>query len=115
MQKLKSAYLLWYRFYRALPKEHRYSLGQRIDTLLIHAIEAVTTAAFLPPEKKLPYVQIAIRKVDTVKLLLMILWESGSLSEKRYLALSPELDEAGRQLGGWNGQLNKKTPPVAGK
>lgn len=111
LQKLKSAYLLWYEYFHALPKPHRYTLGQRIDTLLIHAIEAIATASFLPQEKKLPYVHIAIRKVDTVQLLLMMLWEVKSLDEKKYIALSLHLDEAGRQLGGWNGQLSKQNSP----
>ncbi len=110
LQKLKTAYLLWYGYYHVLPKPHRYSLGQRIDTLFIHALEAVATASFLPRGKKQPYVHVAIRKVDTVKLLLLMLWETKSLDEKKYIALSLQLDEAGRQLGGWNGQLIKNSP-----
>ena len=112
LQKLKSAYLLWYGYYHVLPKPHRYSLGQRVDTLFIHAIEAVATASFLPREAKQPYVHVAIRKVDTVKLLLLMLWETKSLEEKQYIALSLQLDEAGRQLGGWNGQLTKNSPAI---
>ena len=115
LQKLKKAYLMWYGCYHVLPKPHRYSLGQRIDTLFIHALEAVATASFLPPDKKQSYVQIAIRKVDTVKLLLLMLWETKSLNDKKYTALSLELDDAGRQLGGWNGQLTKTIRPAHGK
>lgn len=111
LEKLKSAYLLWYGFFRILPKPHRYTLGQRVDTLFIHAIEAVAAASFLSRDKKLPYVNIAIRKVDTLQLLLMILWEAKSITEKQYIALSLELDNAGKQLGGWNGQLSKENSP----
>lgn len=100
---------MWYSFLNIVPKVHRYSLGQRIDTLFIEALEAITVAAFLLPEEKLPYVKHAIRKVDTLKVLLMLLWELKSLENKKYLALSIRIDEIGRMLGGWQGQLKKKT------
>ncbi len=109
MQKLKEAYALWYSFLNVVPKTHRYSLGQRIDILFINTLEYITTAVFLSPEEKLPYVRLAIRKIDTLKVLLMILWENKSLDTKKYLALSGRIDEVGRMLGGWQGQLQKKT------
>jgi hypothetical protein len=93
--KLKDAYLVWYQYYRILPKEHRYSLGKRVDSLLIEAIEMTTMASFLKPEAKLPYVQVAVRKVDTLKVMLLILWETKSLKDKQYITLSEQLDEAG--------------------
>ena len=34
-----------------------------------------------------------------------------SLDDKKYIALSVKLDEAGRMLGGWNGQLTKQNSP----
>ena len=65
---------------------------------------------FLPPQEKLPYLDIAIRKIDTVKLLLLLLWEVNALEEKRYIALSLELQSTGEQLGGWRGKLGKNSP-----
>ncbi len=62
-------------------------------------------------EEKLPYVRLAIRKVDTLKIFLMILWETKSLDNKKYIALSLKIDEIGRMLGGWNGQLQKQNSP----
>ncbi len=108
LQKVKSAYLLWYGYYQTLPKTQRYSLGQRIDTLFIEIIEAVATASFLGRGEKLPYVRRAIQKLDALKILLMVLWETKSLDNKKYGALSAPLDEIGRMLGGWNGQLTKQ-------
>ncbi|KKT22503.1 MAG: hypothetical protein UW06_C0009G0015 [Parcubacteria group bacterium GW2011_GWE1_43_8] len=110
LQKLKSAYLSWFSYYQTLPKTTRYSLGQRIDTLFIETIESVTTASFLPKEEKRPYVSLAIRKLDTAKILLMVLWETKALPTKQYAALSAPLDEIGKMLGGWQGQLTKTHP-----
>lgn len=73
-------------------------------------IEVISAAAFLMREQKLPYVRLAIRKQDTLKLLLMILWEANSLDTPKYGALSAPLEEIGKMLGGWNGQLSKTQP-----
>lgn len=37
----------------------------------------------------------------------MILWETKSLDNKKYVALSLKIEEIGRMLSGWNGQLKK--------
>lgn len=111
LQKSKEAYLLWYEYYQILPKTHRHSLGQRIDILFVEIMETLAVASFLRREEKLPYVRLAIRKVDTFKILLMILWETKSLDNKKYIALSIKIDEIGKMLGGWNGQLQKQNSP----
>ena len=110
LQKLKTAYLLWFTYYASIPKSHRYTLGNRIDGLFIETIEAISTAGFLNRQEKLPYVRVAIRKLDTAKVLLLVLFESKSLDNKKYIALSEPLDEVGRMLGGWHGQLIKENP-----
>jgi len=58
--------------------------------------------------EKLPYVRLAIRKLDTLKVFLMLLWETKSFDDKKYIALSLKLDEVGRNLGGWSGQIIKQ-------
>jgi len=78
----------------------------------VESIEAIATASFLSRPEKLPYVRRGIQKVDTLKILLMVLWESKSLDNKKYIALSVILDEVGKMLGGWNGQLQKQNSPT---
>lgn len=111
LQKVKGVYLLWFGYYQALPKVHRHSLGQRIDDLFVEIIEAVVTASFLVRQEKIPFVRRAIQKTDALKILLMVLWEAKSLDNKKYIALSVQLDEIGKMLGGWNGQLSKQNSP----
>jgi hypothetical protein len=57
-------------------------------------------------------VRLAIRKIDTLKIFLMIIWETKSLDDKKYIALSAPIDEIGKMLGGWSGQLTKQNSPV---
>jgi IS1 family transposase len=109
LQKVKNAYLLWYGYYQAIPKPHRHSLGQRVDTLFVEIMETIASASFRARDEKRPYVRFAIRKVDTLKVLLMVLWETKSLENKKYAALSAKVEEIGKMLGGWNGQLTSST------
>ncbi|MBL4644288.1 MAG: four helix bundle protein [Candidatus Pacebacteria bacterium] len=111
LERVKSTYLQWVAFHQTLPKIHRYTLGARIDTLFVEIIEAAAVAAFLSPQEKLPWVRLAIRKLDALKILLMVLWETKSLGNKKYIMLSKNLDEIGRMFGGWFGQLTKQNSP----
>ncbi|MBI2063913.1 MAG: four helix bundle protein [Candidatus Yanofskybacteria bacterium] len=115
LQKTKTAYLVWYEYYQIIPKTHRHSLGVRIDTIFVEIIESLATAAFLVREEKLPYVRLAIRKVDTLKVFLMILWETKSLDDNKYIVLSIKIGEIGKMLGGWLGQLQKQNSPNKGE
>ena len=78
--------------------------------MFVKIIEAIAIAGFLRREEKQPYVRLAIRKMDTLKILLMVLWETKSFDNVKYIALSEKADEIGRNLGGWSGQLAKTQP-----
>ncbi len=112
LNKIKDAYLLWHSFCKEIPKAERHSFGYRIDSLFVEIIEAIAAASFLNPIEKHPYVRLSIKKLDALKILLMILWESKSLDDKKYIALSVKLDEIGRNLGGWSGRLSKENSPA---
>jgi len=87
-------------------------MGQKIDKILMELIESTVTASFLKKEEKIPYLRLAIRKSDTLKIFLMILWETKSLDNKKYIELSERLAEIGKMLGGWIGQIQKKNSPA---
>ena len=105
LSKVKDAYLLWHSYSQDIQKFQRNSFGYRIDSLFVEIIEAIAAASFLSKEEKGPYVRLSIKKIDALKILVMILWESKSHDDKKYTALSIKLDEIGRNLGGWQGQL----------
>jgi len=109
LEKLKGAYKLWHEYHELVPKTQKYSLGKKIDNLFTETIEAVVTAGFLQKDDKIPWVRLAIRKLDTMKVLLAVLWETKSIDDKKYIVLSERLDESGRNLGGWNGKLTKES------
>ena len=108
LETVKRAYIIWHEYHNILPKTQRYSLGNRIDKIFIELIEAILTAIFLAREEKLPYVRLSIRKLDVLKVLILILWETKSLDNKKYIVLSVPIDEVGKMLGGWYGQVSKQ-------
>ena len=113
VEKLITAYKLWQQCKSLFPKELKYTIGEKIDTLLIESLEATLTAAFLQKELKRPFVHKAVVKLDTANVLLRVAWELKAMDTKKYAALSVPLSEAGQQLGGWHNQLLKQNSPEA--
>jgi hypothetical protein len=105
-------YLFWYSIFHVVPKPHRYTLAPKIDNLFIELIEMIVSASFVRKQDKIVYLRSAIRKLDTLKILLYILWETRSLDTKKYELLSVPLDEIGKMLGGWLGQVEKQNSPA---
>ena len=110
IQHLVATYKVWHEFLPHVPKDSRYTLGAKIDALLVETLEAVFVASYLGKDKKLPYVQKAAAKLDLGKFFLQILWEIKALDNKKYIALSENLDQIGRMLGGWMRQLHNENP-----
>ncbi len=112
LQRMKEVYTTWYEYYQTIPKTHKHTLGLKIDSLFVEIIEGMAIASFLNKTEKLPWINFSIRKLDTLKILLMILWETKSLDNKKYINLSTKLDEIGKMLGGWSGQIQKQNSPI---
>jgi len=78
--------------------------------LFTDVIELILTASFAARANKLPIVQKASIKLDTLKYFLQMAWELKVLDNKKYIGISTPLVEAGKMLGGWQRQLIKETP-----
>lgn len=111
LQRLKAVYQLWHSTVAHIPKLHRYTFGGRIDKLFLDALEILFRAQYAKPEQKLQYLIAGSGKIDLLKFFLQIGWESKLIDNKKYLALSTELDEIGRMLGGWKKGLETKLSP----
>ncbi len=115
LQKVKSGYIIWHTYITTLPKTSRYTIGQTIDEYFIQTIENILIASFLQKQEKQPFIRKAIISLDIVKFFLNLLWETKILDEKKYIALSFPLAEAGKMLGGWHGQIVKQNSPASAK
>jgi len=101
IQKLKSAYKTWHEFLPFFPKNSRYTIGQKIDSLFLETIEQIIKAGYSDKTEKLIYLKRASFKLDLLKFFLQISWEIKSLDNKKYISLSERLDEIGKMIGGW--------------
>ena len=88
------------------------SLGSRIDSLFAQVIELVAGAMFAPKMTRLPIIDQAIRKNDVLKFMLYVLLELDAITPKQFAALGGQLEEVGRMLYGWRGQLAKQNHPA---
>lgn len=113
--KLKDSYGFWQLYIPHFPKSSRHTLGSKIDDVFLHAIEYSFLASYSELSQKLIFIDKAIARVDLVKILLLLAWETKSLDTKKYTHISTYLDEAGRMLGAWRKQQIQKTPELGRK
>lgn len=111
IQHTLQIYKLWHSFLPDIPKNARYTLGNKIDTSFVALLESVFRASHLTKEQKLPFIQNAVAKLDLIKFFLQILWETKSLDTKKYANLSEEVAKIGRMLGGWERHAALQKPP----
>ncbi|MGB4834135.1 MAG: four helix bundle protein [Candidatus Moraniibacteriota bacterium] len=111
LQRLKTVYQLWHSTVAHIPKLHRYTFGGRMDKLFLDTLEILFRAQYAKPEQKLQYLIAGSGKIDLLKFFLQIGWENKLIDTKKYTALSTELEEAGRMLGGWKRGLETKLSP----
>lgn len=97
-----------YEFYKCFsdylirfPKTKRYTLGQKIDQITLEIIELTITAGYLPREQKLVHLKTISVKLDLLKLLVRLAWETKCLTHVAYQQSSVQLVEIGKMLGGW--------------
>jgi hypothetical protein len=91
------------------PKSNRYTLGSKIDEIILLAIEYTMLASYSDNTQKVILIDRALSRNDLIKLLLLMAWETKSLDTKKYTHLSAYFDEVGRMLGAWKRHLIQKT------
>ena len=101
IQRLILVYKIWHEYLPKFSKDHRYTLGFKIDSLFVEIIEILYEAQYATFRRKQPYLDKASSKLDTLKFFLQILWEIDGIDNKKYIHLSNHLDEIGKMLGGW--------------
>lgn len=83
------------------PKSEKYSLGQKIENLILEILEFSLKTVYSPKQEKLSLLKEIDIKVNLLKTLLRLANEIKSLDNKKYLILQEKLQEIGRMIGGW--------------
>ena len=98
---MTQVYKLWHEYLPNFPKDSRYTLGAKVDSLFLGVIEEIIKASSSDKTEKLIFLKIASVKLDLLKFFLQISWEIKSLGNKKYILLSEKINEIGKMLGGW--------------
>ena len=108
--KLKDSYNTWQKYLAIFPKASRFTLGSKIDDIFLNTIEYCYLASYANINEKIILLDKGIARLDLLKLLIQLAWETKSLTTNNYITISQLLTQAGQQLGGWKKSIQQKTP-----
>jgi hypothetical protein len=105
-------YKTWQQILPHFPSSSRHTLGFRIDTLIIQIAESLFAAGFLTGQRKVSAIERSSLKIDSIKFLLQLSWESKIINDKKYIILSSHAEIIGKQVGGWLKKLHQQNSPL---
>jgi hypothetical protein len=106
--KEKETYRYWIIIHRDFPKTERFGIGQKIEQSFLNVLELTFASVYLAVEQKILMLSRTIAKLDNLKFFMQLAWESQLVKTEKYTIISKELEEIGRQLGGWRKGLQEK-------
>jgi hypothetical protein len=92
-----------------IPKNARFTFGQRLDNLALDALQSVVKAVFTgEPTRKQEYLAGLLLELEQTQALWRLAHERRWLSQQQLFFISQKLDEAGRMANGWRQQQMAK-------
>lgn len=85
----------------SIPKQVRYTLWQKCETVLLETLENILLASQMPKNEKLPILEKSSVKLNLFRVFIRLTKEVKVIDNKKYLLLQESTDEIGRMLGGW--------------
>ncbi len=101
VHKICEFYKLFHEFIKLFPKTEKYSLGQKIENLILDILEILLKAAYTVKQEKMLLLKKADTEINLLKILIRLANEIKSLDNKKYLVLQERLQEIGKMVGGW--------------
>lgn len=100
----KKSYDLYKDFYTlrlSVPKQDRYTLWQKCESLLIEVLEGILFASQQTKLEKLPTLERTSVKLNFLRVCIRLMKDIKAIDAKKYILIEASLDEIGRMLGGW--------------
>jgi len=94
-------YRTFYSFRLSVPRQDRYTLWQKCDTLLLDVLEGIMIAGQANKLTKLPVLEEASTRLNLLRVFVRLLSDGKAIDNKLYITLETKVDEIGRMLGGW--------------
>lgn len=100
LHKIVELYKIFHKCLILFPKHEKYTLGQKIENTILETLELVLSASYASMYKK-EILRKANDKIDLLKYLVRIAYETDSMKIKNYLTLEEIIFTIGKILGGW--------------
>jgi len=84
-----------------LPKNHRYTLGEKIQNGLLNLLLLLSDAIYSKNRK--PILEEANRELEKLRILSRLMKDLNLLPTESYRFVSASVDEIGKMIGGWVG------------
>lgn len=105
IQKLYDILVWAYPLISKFPKDKRYTIGNRMETLLIDMLELLVEASY--KQKKIDLLQKVNADLEKFRFLTRLAKDLRFMDLHRYEYLSKLVNEVGMMLGGWIKQQAK--------
>ncbi|MBU2214253.1 four helix bundle protein [Patescibacteria group bacterium] len=106
MHKIIELYKLFHKCLILFPKHEKYTLAQKIENVILEALELTLLANYASVHKK-DILRKTNNKIDLLKYLVRIAYETNSIKIKDYLILEEAIINVGRMIGGWQHSLKE--------
>lgn len=83
------------------PRNYKFTLGDRLQNHLTDLLEDIVEATYLPAAEKRPVLQAINRRLEKIRFLFRLAYESGLYNSTKYQLFAQQIDEIGRMVGGW--------------
>lgn len=88
------------------PRDQKFLLGDRIETLLLDFMEQMVEAYYSREKREL--IEKGNLKLERLRYLLRLCYDFHLFSHRRYGIICENVDEIGRMLGGWKKSLSRQ-------
>jgi len=99
-----------------IPKNQRFTFGQRLDNLTLDALQSVVKAIFASEARqKQEFLGELILSLEQAQVLWRLAHDRRWISQQQLLHISGKLDESGRMANGWRQQQARRAQPGGGR
>ncbi|MEK7138816.1 MAG: four helix bundle protein, partial [Patescibacteria group bacterium] len=99
--RLCDIYKLFHEYLKLFPKEEKFSIGVKIESVILEALGHIISASYKSKYNKRELLTKASDSTDLLKITLRLAYETGSINKQKYLILEEKVVEAGKMIGGW--------------
>jgi hypothetical protein len=85
----------------SIPKSHRFTFGQRLDNLTLHALMLAVRALYAQRPEKPPLLGELNLPLEQLRVLWRLVHDQRWISQQQLLFVNERIDEIGRMTGGW--------------